>query len=852
MLSDVIHEILTPEEITSIEQEAMHTVNQKLQEYEQIDARLFTTLETMRTEKRELDEQIRAMSRTQILDGHKANSLISQGSARLQKLKDDFSAVSGVIQTMNAAQAEYQSLRRIYFVRRNIRLVREYTVMLLEFQGRAKDLMEMVQTENTILEPYGVAAEVLRVIVEARGSNLPPAKHSKMMSVYRPYVDLVENLGNAICKKFEELIGKMFDTAILIANDDEKGESEMTLLQEAVEVYRLEEKAKIFANLGGHNADDETLSPIRTSTMLQVISEAVERHWDAAVSKLGDTTSKVKETLEKMVDFTNLMQYAVLMLVELFPESLDMKSWFIKTIHEQLFYQLKHFANPNNGLVALDQIDCVNWIATYLGTLDNWGFKDSIDMGELVRLRDTLVNQAVEGMDEHMSKQCKSTAHTVSEHPIERDEQTNKLFTSGPVDLNTILDDNLSGLLKVAPPNCKIALAHATIRAVRSFVERTLDLCTDDSWAIKLAQEEQTKQEKEHNNGGEGEPPPQQDEGAEPPDPEMLWRERRMYYCIAFSNDLLKIQTNLMELVLPLFEGDGGVAEETFSEYISELLDQGPQFLVYTSDFVVRALDKGYMECFSYDQDPVEKVIKPTLTDFMENDFKVVLEDFWVLKLITRLMRDTSLAYLTTFFKKFMDEKTYPEDSWRWIQRDMYTLRRYWSEALDGKQGTGNTYYLEAIHLVESLLRLSEKAEFAQICSQLIFNYFPDTPKFVIQTIFEKRFDANKKLTGEVMDIWAERVAYQERDAEDIPTRGIPDSVDLPTLMALLPKEYFLDKKKRKKYEENKAKESAKEKDKEKKDKEKAKAEKAKKAAKAPQPENIPQHETVSLSDLLK
>eukprot|EP00760_Papus_ankaliazontas_P002041 PhM_4_TR10804/c0_g1_i1/m.82518/K06110/EXOC3, SEC6; exocyst complex component 3 len=844
--------VLSAEEQEQTELDVAETVQRKLREFDSFDSRLDLAVDVARNERKEIEGQLRTISRQQVLDGFGARTVVETSATRLKAQVTSLRGVTDVIQRLRDDDDDYEQLRRLFFARRNVRQVHQYAGKMIAFMEKSEELGEAIR-EGRLLDAYIEVTEVLGIVSEAQGAKLPPARMSKVMAAYRPYLDLANSLAHKLVSKWQEIVSNTYNTSIKLATDDEDANDAEMMLREAIEVMRVETREGMFKEVKGFNG----VSPMSFEALKGRLETALEKYWDTVMHGL-ESGSDVAGTLERMTDITNLVQYLSLFVVEMFPEEMGMRSWFLSQLHATMLDHLTYFSQPHVGLISRDQIDCVNWLTKYEDTLRRWEFFEFIDADRLERLREIFVSQALVGMADHLTDLCQKVAVTTSGTTIEPSPD-GWITTTGPTDLFMVLEQSLSPLLAVATDKCKSDLAVLTVCAVRAYNAKLLALLSDEEWKprfLKFYREQQQQSEEEV-----------PELSAE--ELETAWRGQRAQYACAFANDIVRCQDNL-ELLQDSF-GPGG---DIVSDYLADLVLVTDRFLAFVSHNVTYTLEPGLSQCFApgwQENDPVNYLVLPTIQDFL-GDLNAALHPSWTVRLAQVLMREVTHRYIVLFFKATATVKAWEPDVPMLIQRDAITFRQLWVGVFEGHTSAVATYNLDSMFVLSEMLEVTDATTFAPVVNHLLKS-FPDCPTDLVLTVLEKKPDSDRHVTVDCLGVWCERVAYQERDADDRPTANV--EVDKSTILAEVPRETFIDRKRHdklfkelekrereKKEKEREAREKQEKannnnsnkdnKDKEKKEKDKDKDKKKSSKDKEFDPTRPADVEVVKLEDLLK
>lgn len=732
-----------------VEQEAIQILRKELGTPEELPTRVRKVIDACEREEHELQRSMAAIINTQMTDTERAKKLLRESHDEVQTLQTELSAMNEIVIGVDASGA-FKHLRQLFIFRKNVASIVEWTRGLKEVQyvkcgeelenGNVNYVFELVKRVNKVREQVMATGKQFRA----------------EQQIFLPYFEKAEVVVSLLVAK----ILQIFEGAVIATINAAIAEAdtpEFVILKDCVEICAAEREKPYVKSPGG-----DVL--LRESVITAAINKGVEKYWDDEI--LGDVIDITREVptvlegMEKLFPLYQALQQTLSPLSTKFP----LCALMLRSFNNLVVSTLTRYAEPSAEIESHNLIAAMKFATQYGEFMTEENLLAYVDEEDLGDLGADLLAAAVEGMRSHMAQLAKSCAITVAKEPPQS-LPNGRLYTNGPVDLFTIINQSLAAVTSSAEPDVLLKLAGAINAALESYTSEVKNLSDFENWEDKFEGKD-TKPEE--------------------------WKEQRMGMMCAYCNDLDAIETGLDSV------------ESTFAKLLSRsdpLFDDVrtslPDLALYLVDEIASHLngvcEVAWKEMFGLDEKAPDKWFNPsgetnplgtitaTLGEYLGQDLTAYLEESWFVKLCRQLLTRTTGAYIHFFVMGIRNakEKGFSSEQWAGlVRRDADLWHKFWSEVLGASESNvvarAVKLACDAITVFAHILEARDPAQFSMILSREVLDDFGDCPTFVVQSIIDKRTKELDKSTREkMMAAWRERISFQNRDkVTDKPTTG--------------------------------------------------------------------------------
>ncbi|EPY24431.1 hypothetical protein STCU_07184 [Strigomonas culicis] len=757
---------LTQEEKDGLQKEVLNTINNELVHPEDLEVAVPRLLNSCLTESKELRSAMNAIASSQIVEAQRALKIVKDSHARVQELKASFLKQGKLIQGMGDDTVAYKQLRRLHILRDNVLAVIEWSKALKEV--RFENLYAYVEAHafKAVYDRLKKLQRMRRTLISKAG-----AQYRSFQAVFEPYFSKLDVVLSVFVQEvFSVLEQDSMNISIQRALDDPDDPQpfpEFDMLRECIQVCSAEIEKPVL-NYGSDGLEQEP--PLTSDKIYDAVTKSVGKLWEEQVMvDVVDPFGQISVYLEQMKKVEPLLEALEMALIPL-SSSFSFFGCVVEAIHEEVMRVVDGYVDPEAEVEANGLMEASDFVQWYKEMLTTCNFAHYVDISTIDDLSAQLMASAVGGLSDHLTRLCRACAITVCNDPKGPTVlQNGQPITTGPGDMFAVLQQMLSGLTTAIDMDVMRKIGKACAEAIYAYLDECRSRSDFDYW--------------EDDNASASTPLAVED-----------WQRRRMQYLYAFCNDCATIETNLDTIELKFAScwsddagGEDGAEPATPFQKVQETLpDNSFYYLDEICAQVERIVGDQWALVFRagpwyQDAENPVQLITNTMSDFIEEEFAVMLQEQKQRKLVRQMLVRFVQKYINTLAEFLADAVRNPKkngvDSWGpfidCISRDIEVVVPLWRT--HATEGRGQLVELaqKAMELLKDLLNVKKAVDFNFVLEERMMDSFGDCPSFLIRFMLNARSKELDAATRErMLASWNEHIAYQQRDKDDRITTG--------------------------------------------------------------------------------
>ncbi|KAF5219498.1 putative Exocyst complex component Sec6 [Trypanosoma cruzi] len=755
---------LSVEDRENLNREVVAAINNELVHHENLEVTVPRLLRSCANEAKELRRAINSMASSQMLEGHRAVQIVKECGERIQDLRELFMEQGDLITGMEVTSGSYKQLRQLHFLRENILSVIKWAEALKEV--RYTNLYKLVEQRQ-----FAEVHKRLRRLQLIRRTVSEKAD-SKYRNAFEPYFEKLDAVQTMFVSEVYKLLEESsMHVAIQMALEDLPDAG--TVAEVFPEFKQLEECVQLCGEeVGGGEdgtgsgvlctADGEPL--ITEEKVYLAVRKCVARLWEEQVMvDVVDPIAQISTYLEQMKKVAPLLGALELTLIPL-STKFSFFALVVGSIHDEVMNVLQGYVDPAAEVEATGLLEASQFVQWYKESMTEANYAIYIDLNAIDSLSALMMTSAVGGLSAHLIRLCRACAISVGTGRSEPTTMKNGLpVTTGPADMFAVLQQSLGGLSTAIEVSVMRQIGVACAEAIGAYLEECkirsdYDFWEEENESMRISVEE--------------------------------WTTRRLLFLYAFCNDCSTIERNMdtIEIKFASYWDDeeGGEYSSPFQQ-TQDLISEHALF--YLDEIVLhveRVVDAQWAllfrskDWYSVDDNPTQVIID-TMSDFIDEEFTKALEETRMRLAMRSMLTRYVQKYLTTLME-FLGEVIRHQNNrsvedWNafvdCFSRDTVLAMDMWDERV--KEGNGKLVNSarRVLEVIMHLLSVKKPVDFNFIVQKDLLDDYGDCPSFVVRFILQARQnELDKDSRDTMMALWNERVAFQQRGPDDVPTVG--------------------------------------------------------------------------------
>ena len=682
--------------------------------------------------------------------------ILKQSRDTLTELRESFSNMDKMILSMKNTAA-HKHLTKLFYFRRNTNNVITWTKALQQV-----DQALNLAANGKYKEVYELAKTIRQIRAKVADPSVGHQYRAQIIEIFDPYFDKMNVAVQALGEKLKEVLRQTVPVAIQSVLDEEEGGDKLKPLKAVIFVCAQERALPLLTT-----HENPQVSVVDPHIVTDCIEESVAEHFSSVILQDFETfdaavesTGKATEALRAIEPVITALEEALVPLsgtVPVFTTCLD-------KVYGLVMNFLTASADPQRKINANDMLKGMQFLQWFKEMLQEQNYSSHFNLEDIDRLGGKILVGAVDGMREQMCSFCKACATTHSSAKVLENPQGN-LFTEGPVDLFYFVNGLLKTVINLATPEIMVQFGEICVAAIQAYLDEIKQGAAIEAWEERIEATGDTRKENE-------------------------WGDERLKYLCAFCNDVTTMEPSFEHLEgqfshlydSPVAEDEEAPSKEAapnpFQNFSAELPATAISFVDQIVDYIAKVVTPKMQELFSVpwqnkETNPFQSVTQ-TVVDY-NGDLKYYLAETWHARALNGLIRKLTIGYEESFLRYLRGKKDNVCVGSLFsacVARDIELWEALWKDLLPEKMKGSITICCSAMEKIKDILAVKDPETFNQYLRREFLDDFGDAPTFLVQTTFERRTDIDKKTKEKLIAVWKERIAYQNRNASDLPTAG--------------------------------------------------------------------------------